>query len=44
VTLINLAIIREPYNWAVVMIVTAFALLALHIVAPQPSSTDDTEN
>lgn len=42
--LINAAIIREPYNWATVFLMTAFALLALHMISPQPPQPKDTEN
>lgn len=35
--LINWALIREPYNWIMVFVMCAFALIFLAIVFPQSS-------
>jgi hypothetical protein len=42
--LLNLALIREPYNWLTVFLMCAFGLLALHIISPQPPQPKDTES
>lgn len=36
--LINWALIKEPYNWIVVFLMCAFALVALSFVFPEPQS------
>lgn len=37
-SLINWALIKEPYNWITVVLMTAFALLLLSIIMPEPST------
>jgi len=39
---INWALIKEPYNWATVILITAFALLFFNIVFPQSSPETST--
>lgn len=36
-TLINWAILKEPYNWIIVLIMCVFALVFLSLVFPQAS-------
>ncbi len=38
--LLNLDLIREPYNWIVVFLMCAFALVFLSLVFPQASNSD----
>ena len=33
--LINWEILKNPYNWIVVVLMTAFALILLHIIMPE---------
>ena len=40
--MINWALIKEPYNWATVILITAFALLFFNIVFPQSSPETST--
>lgn len=42
--LLNLAILREPYNWATVLLMTAFALVLFSFLTRQTSTTPETEN
>ena len=39
--LINLAIIKEPYNWITVVFMTAFALLLLQLIMPEETSSTE---
>ena len=32
---VNFDLLKNPYNWIVVVLMTAFALLLLHIVMPE---------
>lgn len=37
--LISWGLLKEPYNWITVILMTAFALLLLQLIMPEPSST-----
>jgi hypothetical protein len=34
-SLINWSLLREPYNWAAIILMTGFALLLLHTLSPE---------
>ncbi len=34
--LINWELLKNPYNWIVVVLMTAFALILLHVIMPEP--------
>lgn len=33
--LINFALLKQPYNWVIVVIMTAFALILLSVIMPE---------
>jgi hypothetical protein len=37
---INVGLIKEPYNWATVFLMCAFALIFLNLIAPTLSDGD----
>lgn len=39
-TLINWDLVKNPYNWIVVFLMCAFAIVALAIIFPQAHSTE----
>jgi hypothetical protein len=36
-SLINWELIKNPYNWVIVVIMTAFALILLSVIMPEES-------
>lgn len=38
--LLNWDLLRQPYNWIVVFLMCAFALVALTLIFPEPSTSE----